>query len=180
MKVHEKHKHQADEKKQLNIALIIVSTSRYDEIKDQKNTSDKTIPLVQELLYKEEKISLKFTKIIPDSVEHINSALNEFLEKKNIDSIIFSGGTGLSLRDITYETIQPKFEKIIPGFGELFRYLSFKEIGSAAMLSRAIGGKIREKAVFLLPGSPNAVKIALHDLILPELAHMCYLINKEE
>jgi len=180
MKVHEEHKLEANGKKNLNIALIVVSISRYEEFKTQNSTSDKTIPLVKELIYNEEKISLTYTKIIPDSVDHIEDTLEEFLEKTDVDVIIFSGGTGLSPKDITYETIKPKFEKIIPGFGELFRYLSYKEIGSAAMLSRAIGGKIRDKAVFLLPGSPNAVKMAMRDLILPELAHICYVINKKE
>ncbi|TXT65262.1 MAG: Molybdenum cofactor biosynthesis protein B [Promethearchaeota archaeon] len=180
MKVHEEHKHEADKKKKLRIALIIVSTSRFEELETQKETTDETIPLVQELLYKEAKISLKETMIIPDSADHVEAALIDYLEDKNIDAIIYSGGTGLSPKDITYETIKPKFEKIIPGFGELFRYLSYKEIGSSAMLSRAIGGKIGNKAVFLLPGSPNAVKLALSDLILPELAHMSYLITKKE
>jgi len=180
MKVHEEHKHKAEEKKELRIALVIVSTSRHNEYQNQQIASDKTIPLVQELLYKESKIVLKDTKIIPDDSNRIEASLEEYLTDKKINAIIFSGGTGLSPKDITYETIKPKFEKIVPGFGELFRYLSYKEIGSSAMLSRAIGGKIGKKAVFLLPGSPNALKLALSDLILPELGHMVYLINKKE
>lgn len=180
MKVHEEHKHKAEEKKELKIALIIVSTSRHEEDQNQQITSDKTIPLVQELLYKESKILLKDSKIIPDDADRIESSLEEYLSDEKIDAIIYSGGTGLSPKDITYETVKPKFEKIVPGFGELFRYLSYKEIGSSAMLSRAIGGKIGNKAVFLLPGSPNAVKLALSDLILPELGHILYLINKKE
>ncbi|MBD3195612.1 MAG: molybdenum cofactor biosynthesis protein [Candidatus Lokiarchaeota archaeon] len=180
MKVHEEHKHKADNQKKLKIALIIVSTSKFEELKSQKETSDETIPLVQGLLHKETKISLKETVIVPDSAVHLEKRLNDYLEDENIAAIIYSGGTGLSPKDITYETIKPKFEKIIPGFGELFRYLSYKEIGSSAMLSRAIGGKIGNKAVFLLPGSPNAVKLALTGLILPELAHMTYLITKKE
>lgn len=180
MKVHEEHKHEAKEKKELKIALIVVSTSRYDELKSQKETSDKTIPLVQELLKNESKISLSDKKIIPDSADYVNSSLDEYLKDPSISAIIYSGGTGLSPKDITYETVKPKFEKIIPGFGELFRHLSYDEIGSSAMLSRAIAGKIGTKAVFLLPGSPNAVKLALNDLILPELGHIAYIINKKE
>ena len=180
MKVHEKHKHKAGKKRQLKIALFVVSTSRYEELQNQEETSDKTIPLVEDILSKESNISLTFADIVPDSAEHLKSALNSSLKNQELDAIIFSGGTGLSPKDLTYETVKPEFEKIIPGFGELFRSLSYEEIGSAAMLSRAIGGKVQSKAVFLLPGSPNAVKLALQKLILPELGHMSYIINKKE
>jgi molybdenum cofactor biosynthesis protein B len=180
MKVHEEHKHKAEQKKELKLALIVVSSSRYEEKQKQEQTSDKTIPAVREILMEEPKIELAFTDIIPDSEKHIKSMINDLLKKQEIDAVIFSGGTGLSPKDLTYETIKPKFEKIIPGFGELFRALSYEEIGSAAMLSRAIGGKIKSKAVFLLPGSPNAVKLALKKLIIPELGHMSYIINKKE
>ncbi len=180
MKVHEEHKHKAERKRKLSIGLIVVSSSRFYEKQHQKECSDKTIPLVREILKEEEKVELKFSDIVPDSVENIESALRNTLKKKEIDAIIFSGGTGLSPKDLTYETIKPRFEKIIPGFGELFRALSYEAIGSSAMLSRAIGGRIGSKAVFLLPGSPNAVKLALKELILPELGHMSYIINKKE
>lgn len=88
------------------------------------------------------------------------------------DVIIFNGGTGISPRDITFETIAPRLEKRIDGFGELFRQLSYKEIGSAAMLSRAVAGTIGEVVVFCLPGSPDAVSLAMKDLIIPELSHI--------
>jgi molybdenum cofactor biosynthesis protein B len=106
------------------------------------------------------------------------------MKEDAIDVIIFSGGTGLSPKDITYETIEPRLEKKFSGFGEIFRSLSYNEIGSAAMLSRAIAGILRSKkknkAVFLLPGSPKAVKLALEALIMPEIGHILYIINKEE
>ena len=76
--------------------------------------------------------------------------------------------------------IKPLLEKIIDGFGELFRYLSYKDIGPSSMLSRALAGKIKDKAIFLLPGSPNAVGLALNKLILPEIRHIIYMINKKE
>ena len=125
-------------------------------------------------------IDLIFSKIIADSPDQINETVKDLLIDNQLDAIIFSGGTGLTPKDITYETIEPQLEKKINGFGELFRYLSFKEIGSSAMLSRAIAGKIGDKAIFLLPGSPKAVRLALNELIIPELGHISYLINKEE
>jgi molybdenum cofactor biosynthesis protein B len=180
--VPEEHKLKAPKK--ANIALIVVSTSRFDEVRTGKRSTDKTIPRVKRLLEDNQSISLSYTKIIPDSEEHINNVLSDVMKDNSIDSIIFSGGTGLSPKDITYETIEPRLEKKFSGFGEIFRNLSFNEIGSSAMLSRATAGilmiKKRKKAVFLLPGSPNAVRLALKELILPELGHILSLINKEE
>jgi molybdenum cofactor biosynthesis protein B len=178
MKVHEEHK--KDAPKKINIALIVVSTSRFNEIQNNKSSSDKTIPLVKQILEENITISLIFSEIIPDTKDHIKVLLNQLVKDPLIDAIIFSGGTGLTSNDITYETITPLLEKEIDGFGELFRYLSFKEIGSSAMLSRAIAGTLLGKTIFLLPGSPNAVKLALNKLILPELGHITYLIKKEE
>ena len=181
-KVHEQHKHHAP--KEINLALIVVSTSRYNEMKTGKKTTDKTIPKVKRLLKDNLSISLTFTSIIPDSEEHINKVLTEVMKDNKIDSIIFSGGTGLSQKDITYETIEPHLEKKFDGFGELFRSLSYNEIGTSAMLSRATAGLLRiknqNKIIFLLPGSPNAVRLALQHIIIPELGHILYLINKKE
>ncbi len=182
LKVHEEHKDKAP--KEINLALIIVSTSRFLEMKTGKKMSDKTIPKVKRLLNDNLSISLTFTKIIPDSKEHINKILTELMKNNKIHCIIFSGGTGLSPKDITYETIEPRLEKKFDGFGELFRQLSYNEIGTSAMLSRAtagiLKGKKRRKVIFLLPGSPDAVKLALQQIIIPELGHILYLINKEE
>ena len=182
LKVHEEHKYKAPKKIQL--AMIVVSTSRYREIKSGEISTDKTIPIVKQVLKKEPSISLGFTEVISDSEEHINNILFKLMKEETIDAIIFSGGTGLSPKDITYETIEPRLEKKFNGFGELFRNLSYNEIGASAMLSRAVAGilksKKKNKAVFLLPGSPKAVKLALEALIIPEIGHILYIINKEE
>ncbi|MFX1302112.1 MAG: molybdenum cofactor biosynthesis protein B [Promethearchaeota archaeon] len=182
LEVHEQHKKEAPT--EINLALVIVSTSRFNEMKSGKRSSDKTIPKVERLLKNNQSISLGFTKIIPDSEEQINNVLIEVMKDDVIDSIIFSGGTGLSHKDITYEILEPRLEKKLSGFGELFRTLSYNEIGTSAILSRAtagiLRGKKRNKVVFLLPGSPNAVKLALQQIIIPELGHILYIINKEE
>lgn len=89
-----------------------------------------------------------------------------------VDAIITTGGTGITSRDSTYEAIAGLFEKQIDGFGELFRALSYPEIGSAAMLSRACAGVARGTAIFMLPGSEHAVRLAMSKLILPELGHV--------
>ncbi len=182
LNVHEEHKYKAPKK--IVFALIVVSTSRYKELKSKKVSSDKTIPLVKKILSKDLSISLELAEIIPDSEVHLNHILVKVMKEDAIDAIIFSGGTGLSLKDITYETIEPHLEKKFNGFGELFRNLSYNEIGSSAMLSRAVAGilkgKKKNKAVFLLPGSPKAVNLALEALIMPEIGHIIYIINKKE
>jgi molybdenum cofactor biosynthesis protein B len=178
MKVHEEHKKHAP--KHLNIALMIVSTTRFEELKEGRRSSDKTIDAVKKVLVNNKEISLISSDYVTDSADLLNNKISCLVNEDNIDAIILSGGTGLSPKDITFETISPMLEKELPGFGELFRYLSFEEIGSSAMLSRATAGIINKKIVFLLPGSPNAVKLALERLIIPELGHMAYLINKQE
>ena len=178
MKVHEQHKSKGP--KIVNIALVIVSTSRFEEIQNGGLKTDKTIPLVKKIIEDRSEFSLGSIEIVADSEKQIKEILNKLIQETSNHAIIFSGGTGLTQKDITYETIKPLLEKTMDGFGELFRHLSFKEIGPAAMLSRATAGKIKKKAVFLLPGSPNAVKLALNELIMPELRHIVYSINKKE
>jgi molybdenum cofactor biosynthesis protein B len=178
MEVHEQHKSKGPE--EIKTILVVVSTSRYQEFLDKEESSDKTIPLVMSILDDHPNITLTTSMVIPDSTAHIKKVYDNLINMEGLHAIIFSGGTGLSPKDITYETIEPLFEKRIDGFGEIFRSLSYKEIGASAMLSRAVAGKIKDKAVFLLPGSPNAVKLALNELIIPELGHIVYIINKEE
>ncbi|MHA1758302.1 MAG: MogA/MoaB family molybdenum cofactor biosynthesis protein [Promethearchaeota archaeon] len=178
MSVHEEHKKKGPEL--VRLALIVVSTSRYIEFKEGKSPSDKTIPMVKELAKEYNSVDLMGCSIISDDEKQLKDELNKYLSNENIDAIIFSGGTGLSKKDISIETIEPLFDKKIDGFGELFRYLSYKDIGASAMLSRASAGIISKKPVFLLPGSPKAVELALKKLIIPELRHIVYIINKEE
>ena len=89
-----------------------------------------------------------------------------------LDVAIFSGGTGITPTDITIETVTPFFEKTLPGFGEFFRRISYDKVGSAAVLSRAVAGVAKGKAIFCIPGSPDAVKTAVEMLILPEAPHI--------
>lgn len=108
--------------------------------------------------------------VVRDEPEQIRAAVERGLDG-GARAVLITGGTGITRRDQTVEAIRPLLEKEIPGFGELFRMLSFQEIGSAAWLSRALAGTIRGVLVFVLPGSPNAVRLALDRLILPELGH---------
>jgi molybdopterin adenylyltransferase len=109
---------------------------------------------------------------VKDDVAAIRGASERALASAECAALILTGGTGLAPRDVTPEALAPLLERPLPGFGELFRQLSFAEIGAAAMLSRALGGVARGKPVFALPGSRAALRLALERLILPELGHL--------
>lgn len=107
--------------------------------------------------------------LIPDTPERLRTAL----AAENAASVVLiTGGTGLAARDTTYDTLSGLYDSPIPGFGELFRLLSYQEIGTAAMLSRASAGRLGTRVVFSMPGSVHAVRLAMERLILPELAHV--------
>ncbi|MEW5982732.1 MAG: molybdenum cofactor biosynthesis protein B [Acidobacteriota bacterium] len=111
-------------------------------------------------------------KIVRDEPDEVRRAIGEQLGKTGVQVILTTGGTGITSRDTTYEAIVGLLDKKLDGFGELFRMLSFQEIGSAAMLSRAVGGLARGKVVLSMPGSEDAVRLAMTKLILPELGHL--------
>lgn len=114
--------------------------------------------------------SIAGQEVVKDDAHSIEHALEHALEH-GARCVIFTGGTGISSRDVTIQTLAPKFSRTLDGFGELFRMLSFQQIGSAAWLSRACAGVINGALIFCLPGSPKAVQLALEKLILPELSH---------
>jgi molybdenum cofactor biosynthesis protein B len=165
--------HKKDAKRSFSFALITISTSRYERYGNSaspERAEDLSGKAVKDLLeVSDHKVS--FYKLVSDEknsiIETVFSAV-----KSSADIIITSGGTGLAPKDLTIESITPLFEKEIPGFGELFRYKSLKEIGTSVILTRAMAGVIRGKAVFCLPGSPKAVKLALSEIILPEAGHI--------
>ena len=117
-------------------------------------------------------------RIVKDEPEAIRAALDE-AARAGAEAIVVNGGTGIAARDRTYEAVAGVLEKRIDGFGELFRMLSYAEIGSAAMLSRAVGGVWAGRAVFSVPGSPAAVRLAWEKLIAPEIGHVLREIRKD-
>lgn len=110
--------------------------------------------------------------IVRNSPLEIESAIIRGMRNEEVDAIILNGGTGISPRDNTADVVEEYLDKALDGFGELFRYLSYAEIGPAAMLSRAVGGLAGGKILLSIPGSPGAVSLAMEKLILPELGHM--------
>jgi molybdenum cofactor biosynthesis protein B len=116
--------------------------------------------------------------LVRDEPAQVAARVRERLADAETDVVITTGGTGIAARDGTYEAVSALFDKRLDGFGELFRMLSFQEIGSAAMMSRAVAGTAAGKAIFVLPGSEHAVRLAMTRLVLPELGHVVQQLRK--
>jgi len=153
----------------LTCAVVTVSDTRTPE-------TDRSGQIIQELLTRSGH-DIGLYLIIPDQPLQIQAILPEISNQNQIKVLILNGGTGIAPRDNTYDALVPLLRITLPGFGELFRYLSYQEIGSRAMASRAIAGVYQNLLVFSLPGSTNAVKLALEKLILPETSHLVKQLN---
>jgi molybdopterin adenylyltransferase len=152
--------------------IITVSDTRDKE-------TDKSGRLMMELLEASGHQIVDYV-IVKDEMGAIRNEVIKGCNEDNIDVVLTNGGTGIAKRDVTIETVKQLFEKEISGFGELFRLLSYQEdIGSAAILSRAIAGVMNNKAIFSTPGSTGAVRLAMNKLILPELGHVVKELKKD-
>lgn len=119
-----------------------------------------------------------FRIIVKDEPDQIGTLLDQITQDTDARLILFTGGTGIAPRDTTFDVISRKLDKHMPGFGELFRMLSFSEVGAAAMLSRATAGTYRGRVVMSMPGSPNAVQVAMDKLIIPEIEHLAWEVAR--
>ena len=117
-------------------------------------------------------------RIVPDEPDQIRQVLREWIGREDIAAVLTNGGTGIAARDTTYDAIAGLLDKRIDGFGELFRMLSWQEVGAAAMLSRAVAGVAGGTLIIAMPGSTNAVRLAMTRLVSPELGHLVYEIAK--
>jgi molybdenum cofactor biosynthesis protein B len=138
--------------------------------------NDQSGDIIQSLL-EEEGHTVVARMILKDDRTALKSAIKDLIRQKKVKAIISSGGTGLSPTDITIETVRDMLEKELPGFNAMFMQLSYPQVKSAAMLSRALAGSIKGKMIFCLPGSPRACKLAMESLILPELGHMLMILG---
>ena len=111
-------------------------------------------------------------EIAVDEPAAIVAALRRALAREDVRAVVLTGGTGVAPRDVTPEAVEPLLDRVVPGFGEIFRALSYEQIGSAALLSRALAGLAAGRVVFVLPGSRGAVELAMEKLVLPELGHL--------
>ena len=163
--------HKAHAPKTLNFAVFICSTSRYAAMQKGEETTDVSGDTI-EFLLKNAGHKVLFRRIVSDDKAMIEHAVKSVLDNAGVDAAVFCGGTGVTHSDITIETVSPFFEKTLPGFGEFFRRLSYEKVGSAAVMSRAVAGVAKGKALFCIPGSPDAVRISVELLISPEAPHI--------
>lgn len=163
--------HKASAPRSLGIFIITCSTSKFKQLKAGKKTDDESGDIIERSAARQGH-RIEGRKLISDSKSTIARITKQALNANHVDVVIITGGTGLSPRDVTVESVIPIVQKEIPGFGELFRKISFDNIGPAALLSRAFAGTTKGKVVFCLPGSPDAVKTAMESLVLPEVGHI--------
>ena len=139
--------------------------------------TDTSGQLIQKLL-KDAGLSIVAYHLVKDEPAKIKAKIKTALADKKVHAIIINGGTGISKRDSTFEAVDAMLEKRLVGFGEIFRYLTYQDIGSPAIMSRATAGIIKGRVLFSTPGSENAVRMAMEKLILPELGHLVKELTK--
>ena len=161
---HGAHHHRKGAPKHVPSAVITVSDTRTPE-------TDTGGTLVVEYL-ESGGHPVVFRQIVKDEPTEIRAAVAAALDQQDLGAVILTGGTGVAPRDQTPEAVEPLLDRVVPGFGELFRLLSYEDIGSAAPLSRALAGLAAGRVVFVIPGSRGAVRLAMEKLILPEIGHL--------
>lgn len=162
--------HRAAGPSSLGIAIVTVSDTRGP-------AEDRSGALLREL-FTSAGHAARAPVIVKDDAAEIRAAVQSAAGDESVRAIVVNGGTGIAKRDVTIEAVTPLLEKTLPGFGEIFRQLSYAEIGAAAILSRAVAGSMGSRMVFVLPGSSNAVRLATEKLILPELGHLVRELDK--
>ncbi len=166
------HKHRDAAPEKVRIATLTISDTRTP----QTDTAGDTI----EELVRAAGHDVVERGIVEDEAASIRMKLVDLLARPDIDAVITTGGTGISARDTTYEVVDHLLEKRLDGFGEIFRMLSYEEIGAAAFLSRAVAGAVGTKFVACLPGSRNAVRLAVEKLLVPEISHVVFELRKHQ
>jgi molybdenum cofactor biosynthesis protein B len=166
----QQHREIAAQKGPVRVAIVTVSDTR-------TRANDTGGDLIEQRVTSAGHV-VAFRAIVKDEPSQIDALLDQLVSETNAQLILFTGGTGIAPRDTTYDALALKLEKTMPGFGELFRMLSFSEVGAAAMLSRAIAGTYHGRVIFSMPGSPNAVQVALDKLIIPEIQHLAWEVGR--
>ncbi len=168
MKSESMEEHKKDVPKSVKFGVVTLSDSKYRDFLESKTTDISGNLIIDSLKDEHE---LVFYTVIPDSSELLLTTVEDIIQEYGADVIITTGGTGIGVRDVTIETLKPLFKKELTGFGEIFRYESYKELGTGAIMSRATAGVYKNTLIISMPGSPNAVNTGLK-IILPELKHL--------
>lgn len=164
-------RHKAEAPSKLGFALVMCSTSRFMRLQEGKHVDDSSGNLIVQTINRAGHRMVSRV-LVPDDERMIKETVEEALQNEKVAAVVVCGGTGIAPRDVTIETVTPMLRKVLPGFGELFRKLSYDSVGSAAILSRAVAGIAKDKVVFCIPGSASAVRLCLDKLILPETGHI--------
>jgi molybdenum cofactor biosynthesis protein B len=166
------HKHKESAPETVRVAILTISDTRTPETDTGGDVAEELLEGAgQEVVER---------RIVRDEVSGIRNNLIDLLARSDVDAVVTTGGTGISARDTTYEVVERMVEKRLDGFGEIFRMLSYEEIGSAAIMSRALAGSVGSKFVASLPGSRNAVTLAVEKLLVPELSHVVFELRKHQ
>jgi len=171
---HELHRSQGP--KSARFYVVTVSTSRFQEKVRGGSPRDESGDVAVEMITSAGHVVVG-RDLLPDDVTAIRKKAFELMARDDVDIVVFTGGTGLTKSDVTIEALRPLFEKEIEGFGDVFRFYSIQEVGTAAFLTRATAGVVKDKVFVLLPGSPNAVKTGLR-ILLGEVSHLLYLVRQ--
>ncbi|QHS17811.1 MogA/MoaB family molybdenum cofactor biosynthesis protein [haloarchaeon 3A1-DGR] len=163
------HQHDLD---QLGVAVVTVSSSRS---MDEDATGDHLVNALEDAGHE-----VTVRELIPDDFDRVQGTVDRLVSRGDVDAVITSGGTGVTPDDVTPDAVAPLFEKDLPGFGETFRRLSFADVGTRTIGSRATAGIADGVPVFCLPGSTDAVRLGLEDVILPEIGHLAGLARRDE
>jgi molybdenum cofactor biosynthesis protein B len=166
------HQHREAAPDTVRVAILTISDTRTRE-------TDTGGDIAEELLRNAGQ-EIVARRIVRDEVAGIRNNLIALLASPDVDAVVTTGGTGISARDTTYEVVERMIEKQLDGFGEIFRMLSYEEIGAAAIMSRALAGAVGTKFIASLPGSRNAVRLAVEKLLVPELAHVVFELRKHQ
>ena len=166
------HKHRESAPDRVRVAILTISDTRTPETDTGGDTADE--------LLRGAGHEIAQRAIVRDEASSIRTKIVDLLARSDVDAVITTGGTGISARDTTYEVVEGMLEKRLDGFGEIFRMLSYEEIGAAAVLSRCVAGVVGTKFIASLPGSRNAVRLAVEKLLVPELAHVVFELRKHQ
>ena len=166
------HKHRESAPETVRVAILTISDTRTRETDTGGDTAEEILRNAGQ--------DVVARRIVRDEASGIRESLIDLLASPEVDAVITTGGTGISARDTTYEVVDRMLEKKLEGFGEIFRMLSYDEIGAAAIMSRALAGAVGTKFVASLPGSRNAVRLAVEKLLVPELAHIVFELRKHQ
>lgn len=166
------HKHRESAPERVRVAVLTISDTRTPE-------TDTGGDVIEELMRAAGHEVVR-RGIVRDEPARIRTELVDLLASPDVDAVVTTGGTGISARDTTYEVVDRMLDKKLDGFGEIFRVLSYEEIGAAAVLSRAVAGAVGTKLVACLPGSRNAVRLAVEKLLVPEIAHIVFELKKHQ